>query len=577
MTQVHSAGIALRDLHVGAYNPRRTIIQDQAWIEFRASIKAQGINQALLVRRVHGKSTPYELVAGQRRYLAALEEFGPDYEPPIFLKDMTDEQAELASASENIDREDMSPSEEAEAAARVVARCNGDRKEAAKRLGWSPATLADRLKLMACSDKTRKALSERKITLGLAELMSGMTHAKQDDLLETFLTKGVPTVEEAKATIMALTAKLMTAIFDKTECGNCAHNSARQKAMFGNIDDGHCLNALCFTGKTNAALEAMAASLKDDFQIVKIVRPGDNYTLTKLEPAKVGDTQAQACRNCANFGAAVSGVPNKMGQVIRGLCFDVPCNQQKVKAHADELAAAAKAAEEQAKADAQAAAAPTGDAGSATAKAPNAKPAAAVKAKDEGDATVMLTNAVHEYRDAFYRGVLHAEFAANPARNAQFLIALIISGKRFNGDKLKDSLTSKNVIGTIQSYSLLSAVVGTKDIPADKARTYLPQLGAVAIETFTREELIALVKESKADLGKYFNLATSNGKEFLKKLTKNQICAIAEELGIAKAMGQTFRSLSAGKKDEFIESVTTVKDFDYQGKVPNVLKPNFSK
>lgn len=578
MNQVHSAGIALRDLHVGAYNPRTTIHQDTDWEEFKASILENGILQSILIRPVQGKSTPYEIVAGQRRFLAAMEVFTPDWEPPVLLKEMTDAEAEAAAAIENIDRADMSPAEEAEAAARVLARCQGDHQEAAKRLGWSRTNLDNRLKLMACSDKVRKALSERKIALGLAELMAGMTHARQDTLLDDFLTKGVPTVEEAKARIMALTKQITTAIFDKTECGSCPQNSSRQQAMFGNIDDGHCLNAECFDRKTDAQLQATVDGLKDEYQTIKIVKPGDKYSLVKLAPADVGATQAQACRSCANFGAAVSGVPGKLGQVFGNLCFDVVCNQQKAKDHAAAVAAA-KAAEEQA----QAGATSVGTANDAPAPAEgekqtkDAKPKVDPKAKEEKATTVTLTTAVHEYRDKFYRGVVHAEFAIHPERNAQFVIALVIAGKRFDGDKLKDGLKAKQLIGDVQAHTLISSVKAVKDLPLDRAKAILPQLGAVAVEALSREDLTALVKESKADLGKYFNLSTPAGKEFLKVLTKNEIGVIAEELGIAKAMGQTFRSLSAGKKDEFIGSVTTVKDFDYQGKVPNVLKPNFSK
>lgn len=578
MSQVLSAGIALRDLHVGAYNPRRTIHQDAAWEEFKASILANGILQAILIRPVKGKSTPYEIIAGQRRFLAAMEVFTPDWQPPVLVKEMTDTEAEAAAAIENIDRANMSPAEEAEAAARVLARFNGDRQETAKRLGWSMANLNNRLKLMACSEAVRKSLSERKIALGLAELMSGMTHAKQDALLDDFLTKGMPTLDDAKARIMALTKQLTTAIFDKTECGNCPQNSSRQQSMFGNIDDGHCLNAECFDRKTMAVLETTAESLKDDYQIVKIVRPGDNYSLCKLDPATVGAEQAQACRNCANFGAAVSAVPNKLGQVIRGLCYDVECNKQKVKSHTDALEAA-KAAEGQA----QAAAATPSDGTQSATPTTGGKPAKPIdpktgkKAKTEESATVTLTNPVHEYRDKFYRGVAIKEWAVHPERCAQFVIALVIADKRFDGAKLRDSLKAKELIGNAQSHSLKSSVQATKELATDRAKTILPQIGAVAVEGLSRDELIDLVKQSGADLGKYFNLATPAGKEFLKVLTKNQIGAIAEELGIAKAMGQTFRSLSASKKDEFIEAVTSVKDFDYQGKVPSVLKPGFAK
>jgi len=585
METTPSAGIALRDLHVPAYNPRRVVHDDAEYADFKASIRSHGILQPILARAVAGKKTRYEVVAGQRRFLASLEVFGQDYVIPALVMteaEMNDEQAEAAAAAENIDRSQMSPAEEAEAAARVLARCNGNRAEAAKRMGWSPANLDNRLKLMACSEMVRTRLTERKMNIGLAEMLSGLTTAKQDELLAIFDKSGMPTIDDAKAMILSLTKALPTAIFDRAECSSCAHNSAQQQAMFGNIDEGHCLNASCYDAKTEAQLQATVDALKGDFQRVEIVRTGDNFRVIALKAEFVGEDQAKACRGCKDYGAAVSALPNKLGKVSQGLCFGVDCNAEKVELLKAAQAEAVKAASTE---SATASSAP------ASAKAPDAKaPAKDGKADKAAKGakppvvvakpTIGLSNAVLEFRDELYRRVVYKEFATNAEFNARFVMAIVLNsqGRIFKGDVVQKSFAKSGLIQEGDSVIGLShAMKVMMAIPTDRASNMLPNLGASAITELTRHELKDLTSLAKADLTKYFVFNDESGKKLLASLTKSEIIAICEELGIAEKMGKTFRSISGGKKDEFIKQITSVAGFEYQGKLPNVLKPDFEK
>lgn len=105
-----------------------------------------------------------------------------------------------------------------------------------------------------------------------------------------------------------------------------------------------------YTEKTDNKLDGIVFGLKDEYQVVRIVRAGDIHTRAQLvvEGATgVGDEQAKACHACDNFGAAVSGLPDSLGRVFGGQCFDIVCNQQKVaarlKAEKDAKTAPAKA------------------------------------------------------------------------------------------------------------------------------------------------------------------------------------------------------------------------------------------
>ena len=166
-------------------NPR-TEFNENDMESLLASVKAQGILQPILVRP-HGND--YELVAGERRYRAALMAFGQDYEIPALIREMTDAEASEAALVENIQRSNMSPTEEAVAASEIVGRLNGDRDEAALCLGWSRTTLDKRLALMNCSTTVRTALNKREILLGHAELLAALAQTSQDKILPIIISE----------------------------------------------------------------------------------------------------------------------------------------------------------------------------------------------------------------------------------------------------------------------------------------------------------------------------------------------------------------------------------------------------
>lgn len=99
--------VRIGDVRV-VYNPR-TYFEPKAMADLAQSIRAQGLLQPLLVRKMDDH---YELIAGERRLRAANEVYGPDGAIPVLARSMTDAEAAAAAATENIQREDMSPTEE---------------------------------------------------------------------------------------------------------------------------------------------------------------------------------------------------------------------------------------------------------------------------------------------------------------------------------------------------------------------------------------------------------------------------------------------------------------------------------
>jgi ParB family chromosome partitioning protein len=218
--------------------------------ELVVSIRLRGVLQPLLVRP---KGDVFSIIVGERRWRAAQEAYGPDGHVPVVIREMTDQEALDAAIAENEDRDSPSETEQADAAVRYLAACQGDRAEAARRLGWSRAKLDRRLALAELSDAVKLALDQRRIKTGHAELLAAVPADKQDKALETILTAGLD-VARMRELLMRVTQNLGAACFDKSECTTCPFNSGAQRALFEtHVDDGHCTNPACFELKTQTA------------------------------------------------------------------------------------------------------------------------------------------------------------------------------------------------------------------------------------------------------------------------------------------------------------------------------------
>jgi len=233
-------------------NPRR-YFDRQKHEELVGSIRLRGLLQPILLRPATDGDDAFVIVAGERRYKAALEAFGPEGEVPVRIRRMSDQEALEAAIDENDIREDASETEQADAAVRVLAACKDDRVEAAKRLGWSKSKLERRLALAGLDLPVKGALDERRIKLGHAELLAAVPFDKQAKALENILAFNLD-VGKTRELLMRVTQTLANAIFDKGECTTCPFNSASQRALFDtHVDDGHCTNPGCFQLKTEAA------------------------------------------------------------------------------------------------------------------------------------------------------------------------------------------------------------------------------------------------------------------------------------------------------------------------------------
>jgi ParB family chromosome partitioning protein len=140
------------------YQPR-TVFDDGAIQELAKTIHTHGVIQPIVVRR---KATGYELIAGERRW-RAVKSLGWTTIPAI-VRDMNDAQTASAALIENLQREGLTPIEEAVAYQQLLELHGLTQESLAQRLGKGQSTIANKLRLLHLPDMVQQALLARQIT-----------------------------------------------------------------------------------------------------------------------------------------------------------------------------------------------------------------------------------------------------------------------------------------------------------------------------------------------------------------------------------------------------------------------------
>ena len=172
------ASLLLADMVPGMYQPR-TRMDEGALYELAESIKAQGIMQPILVRRVvdGANAGKYEIIAGERRFRAA-KLAGLD-SVPVLVRDVPNESAAAMSLIENIQREDLNPLEEAQGLNRLVRDFGLTHEQAAQAVGRSRSAATNLLRLLNLADPVQTMLMAGDLDMGHARALLALERAAQ--------------------------------------------------------------------------------------------------------------------------------------------------------------------------------------------------------------------------------------------------------------------------------------------------------------------------------------------------------------------------------------------------------------
>ena len=159
--------VPVENLVANRYQPRQRFDRDelQALTE---SVKANGILMPILVRRL-GDGKNYEIVAGERRWRAAQE--AQLYEVPVVVKELDDKQALEMALVENIQRQDLTPLEEAEGYRRLIKDFGHTQEDVAQVSGKSRSHVANFLRLLGLPDIVKNMVENGRLTAGHARAL----------------------------------------------------------------------------------------------------------------------------------------------------------------------------------------------------------------------------------------------------------------------------------------------------------------------------------------------------------------------------------------------------------------------
>src|SRR5512141_2183608 len=199
------ASLLLTDMMPGAYQPR-TRMDEGALYELAESIKAQGIMQPILVRRVaQGEHAgKYEIIAGERRYRAA-KLAGLD-SVPVLVRDVPDESAAAMALIENIQREDLNPLEEAQGLQRLVKEFGLTHEQAAQAVGRSRSAASNLLRLLNLAEPVQTMLMAGDIDMGHARALLALERAAQITAANRISAKKL-SVREAESLVKRIGAE----------------------------------------------------------------------------------------------------------------------------------------------------------------------------------------------------------------------------------------------------------------------------------------------------------------------------------------------------------------------------------
>jgi ParB family chromosome partitioning protein len=180
----HQNKALIGDLNRNRYQPRHNF--DESKLEELAkSIKKNGVIQPIAVRPDSNNSEKYEIVAGERRWLASQK--AGLHEVPIIVLDLSDNEALEVAIVENIQRDDLNIVEEAKGYKRLADEFNYDHEKIAKFMSKSRSHVSNTLRLLTLPSDVISMIEEGNLTAGQARPLIGLTNATE--IAEEIVTK----------------------------------------------------------------------------------------------------------------------------------------------------------------------------------------------------------------------------------------------------------------------------------------------------------------------------------------------------------------------------------------------------
>ena len=253
-TEKNTSKVLISDLIRNKYQPRKTFDLENLE-ELTNSIKERGIIQPIIVRRSEQQKNKYEIIAGERRWLAAQN--AGLHEIPVVVTEADDLKSLEFAIVENVQRHDLNAIEEAQGYQKLISQFSYDQQKVSKFIGKSRSHVANCLRLLSLPEEVIKLIENNKLTQGHAKVLVGLENA-------IFIAKKII---EKKLSVRQ--AESLVNIFKSKKPRNSKSKDPNLSQLELSISDKLGLNVLIKNKKNNSG--SIIFNYKDLDQLNKII------------------------------------------------------------------------------------------------------------------------------------------------------------------------------------------------------------------------------------------------------------------------------------------------------------------
>jgi len=173
--ETSNSKLSLSEIVPNRYQPRKNFDADSL-DDLTNSIKERGVIQPIIVRKSKLENFKYEIIAGERRWLAARKAGLHDI--PVIITDIDDLKSLEFAIVENVQRHDLNPLEEAQGYKRLIDEFSYDQEKVSKFIGKSRSYITNSLRLLSLPQEVLNFVENKKISVGHAKILVGLGNAE---------------------------------------------------------------------------------------------------------------------------------------------------------------------------------------------------------------------------------------------------------------------------------------------------------------------------------------------------------------------------------------------------------------
>ncbi len=245
-TQKNKLGIS--DLVPNKYQPRK-IFDEENLNDLANSIRERGILQPIIVRKSNDGKSKFEIIAGERRWLAAQK--AGLHDVPVVITEADDLKSLEFAIVENVQRHDLNPLEEAQGYKKLIDEFSYDQEKVSKFIGKSRSYIANTLRLLSLPDEVIKLIENQKLSAGHGKILVGLDNAsfvagkiiennlsvrQAENFVKLFKNKKIKPSNLKDTNIMQLEMSIVNKVGLNVEIKNKKNNKGKISFEYKNLD-----------------------------------------------------------------------------------------------------------------------------------------------------------------------------------------------------------------------------------------------------------------------------------------------------------------------------------------------------